>query len=138
MPGCRTTKRKRSRATDYDVVCTIEGFDLDFRSELGRYFVCECKDWKSPADFTTMAKFCRVLDSTKARFGILFTKEGITGRKGTTAATLEQIKIYQDRGTVIISIDRDDLAQVAAGANFISLLRDRYEAVRLDLQSRRY
>jgi hypothetical protein len=134
MPGCRTTKRLRSWSTDYDVVCTMEGFDLDFRSELGRYFVCECKDWNAPADFSTMAKFCRVLDSTKARFGILFTKNGITGTKRTTDAAREQMKIYQDRGTVIVTIDQTDLAAVSEGANFVSLLRDRYEIVRLDLR----
>ncbi len=62
MPGCRTRRRQRSRSTDYDIICAMEGPDVDFRSELGRYFVCECKDWSSPADFTAMAKFCRVLE----------------------------------------------------------------------------
>jgi hypothetical protein len=44
MPGCRTKRRQRSGSTDYDLVCSMEGFDVDFRSELGRYFVCECLD----------------------------------------------------------------------------------------------
>ena len=38
MPGCRTKRRQRSRSTDYDIVCSMDGFDVDFRSELGRYF----------------------------------------------------------------------------------------------------
>jgi hypothetical protein len=63
MPGCRTSRRAKSGSTDYDVVCSMEGFEVDFRSEFGRYFFCECKDWDRPANFTTMAKFCRVLDS---------------------------------------------------------------------------
>jgi hypothetical protein len=133
MPGCRTMRRKHTPSTDYDLVCAIEGFDLDFRSELGRYFVCECKDWARPADFTTMAKFCRVLDSTKSRFGILFSKEGISGRGDAKDAAREQIKVYQDRGIVIVVIDAKDLETVVNGANFIALLRRRYEKVRLDL-----
>jgi hypothetical protein len=72
-------QRGTSKSTDYDIICTMEGFDLDFRSELGRYFVCESKDWESPADFTVLAKFCWVLDSIKSRFGILFSKSGISG-----------------------------------------------------------
>src|ERR1051325_1415963 len=52
MPGCRTKRRTRSGSTDYDVVCSMEGLEVDFRSELGRYFVCECKDWATAADFT--------------------------------------------------------------------------------------
>lgn len=133
MPGCRTTRRRRSGSTDYDVICSMDGLDIDFRSELGRYFVCECKDWASPADFTTMAKFCRVLDSTKARFGVLFSSSGVTGASKTAFAESEQLKVFQDRGVVIVVLDRGDIEAVASGANLISLLRDRYEAVRLDI-----
>jgi hypothetical protein len=112
----------------------MEGFDVDFRSELGRYFVCECKDWSSPADFTVMAKFCRVLDSTKSKFGVLFSREGISGVSDSAFAAREQLKVFQDRGVVIVVVDRNDLAAVASGANLIQLLREKYEAVRLDLR----
>lgn len=134
MPGCRTRLRARTGSSDHDVVCSMEGFEVDFRSELGRYFVCECKDWESAADFTTMAKFCRVLDSFKAKFGILFSCSGITGQKHTTDAALEQLKVFQDRGIVIVVLDLHDLRAVADGQNLINALRSRYEAVRLDIR----
>jgi hypothetical protein len=111
----------------------MEGFEIDFRSEFGRYFVCECKDWSSAADFTVMAKFCRVLDSIKSRFGILFSKSGITGAGISEYAEREQLKVFQDRGMVIVVIDKDDLEKIAAGVNFIGMLREKYELVRLDL-----
>jgi hypothetical protein len=133
MPGCRTKRRERSGSTDYDLVCSIEGPDVDFRSELGRYFVCECKDWDSPADFSAMAKFCRVLDSVKSRFGILFSKTGITGAGKSKDAEREQLKVFQDRGMVILVVDEGLIDRVANGENFISLLRRQYEMVRLDL-----
>lgn len=134
MPGCRVSRRKRSPSTDYDVVCSIDGIELDFRSEFGRYFVCECKDWNRPADFTSMAKFCRVLDSTKSRFGILFSMHCASGAGRNLDAEREQLKVFQDRGIVIVVIDRRDLDRVADGTNLIALLRQRYEAVRLDLR----
>lgn len=133
MPGCRTTRRSRSHSSDYDIICSTEGLGVDFRSELGRYFVCECKDWHSPADFTTMAKFCRVLDSIKSRFGILFSKSGISGQGETGYAEREQLKVFQDRGMVIVIVQLEDLENVARGVNFINLLRAKYERVRLDL-----
>jgi hypothetical protein len=133
MPGCRTTRRRRSHSSDYDIVCSVEGLEVDFRSELGRYFVCECKDWQSPADFTAMAKFCRVLDSTKSRFGILFSKRGISGQGRTIDAEREQLKVFQDRGMVIVVIEEGDIEYVARGSNYINLLRAKYEQVRLDL-----
>lgn len=134
MPGCRTMRRKRSGSTDYDIVCSMEGFEVDFRSELGRYFVCECKDWDKPADFTVMAKFCRVLDSTKSRFGVLFSKSGLSGAGRSAFAEREQLKVFQDRGMVIVVVDMSDLERVKNGANFVQLIRGRYEAVRLDLR----
>ena len=136
MPGCRTTLRQISKSTDYDIVCSMEGFEVDFRSEMGRYFVCECKDWDKPANFTAMAKFCRVLDSTKSHFGILFSKKGISGAEKTLDAEREQLKVFQDRGIVIVVIDQNDLDFISEGGNFINLLRQKYEKIRLDLRKK--
>lgn len=133
IPGFRATTRRLSRSTDYDIVCAVEGPELDFRAELGRYFVCECKDWKDPADFSTIAKFCRVLDSTKCKFGILLSKNGVTGKNKGTDAEREQLKIYQDRGLVITILDITDFNFLANGGNFVTLLREKYEQIRLDL-----
>ena len=107
----------------------------DFRAEFGRYFVCEAKDWAKAAGFAEFAKFCRVLDSVKAKFGILFAKSGISGRGSGDDATREQMKVFQDRGIIILVVDESDLQAVADGRNFISLLRSRYESVRLDLEA---
>ena len=134
MAGCRTGRRQRSGSTDYDIVCAMEGFELDFRSELGRHFVCECKDWNETADFTVMAKFCRVLDSTKSRFGILFSKEGISGAGRRRHAELEQLKVFQDRGIIIDVLNLEDLKRIGKGASLVAQLRTQYEKVRLDLQ----
>jgi hypothetical protein len=135
MPGCRALMRSKTYSTDYDVVGIPEGLGLDFRSELGRYFLCECKDWNAKADFTTMAKFCRVLDAAKCSFGILFSKEGITGEKTTSDAAREQVKVFQQRGTVVVVVSQADVEAVAEGANFITMLRKKYERVRLDLRN---
>lgn len=137
MPGCRTTKRQKTQSTDLDIVCTMEGFEVDFRSEFGRYFVCECKDWKKAADFSTLAKFCRVLDSIKSHFGILFSTHGISGTGKNKYAELERLKVFQDRGMVIVVIDREDLKKLSEGGNFINLLRQKYERVRLDLSKKK-
>jgi hypothetical protein len=133
IPGCRTQRRVLSRSTDYDVLGVLEGAFTDFRSEVGRYFLCECKDWSSPANFSTLAKFCRVLDSTKTNLGILFSKNGLTGAKRTTDAERELLKMFQDRGVVIVVVTEADLQQVLRGANFLTILRDKYEQVRFDL-----
>jgi hypothetical protein len=133
MPGCRTTLRKRTISSEIDIVCSVEGIETDFRSELGRYFVCECKDWKKAVDFSSIAKFCRVLDSIKSRFGVLFSPKGLSGEKVSRHATNEPQKLFQNHGIVLVVIDEQDMLYVAGGGNFISLLRNKYEKVRLDL-----
>jgi hypothetical protein len=135
MPGCRAYLRGRTFSTDHDVVASVEGSIADFRSELGRYFVCECKDRKGDkASFSDVAKFCRVLDSVKAKLGVIFSPNGLTGEGEAENADREVLKVYQDRGIIIVVVNRDDLQGVAEGANFISLLREKYEIVRLDLR----
>lgn len=132
VPGFRARMRMRSQSTDYDVICAIEGPTYDFRSELGSYFLCECKDWKDPADVTTAVKFAGVLRSAKCRFGIIFSKNGISGHGEAKYAERELLKIKQD-GITILSISEAELKEVSAGANFFSILRDIYERERLDL-----
>lgn len=137
VAGCRTMRRAKSYSTDYDVVCSLDGIDIDFRSEFGRYFICECKDWKTGADFSTIAKFCRVLDSVKCKFGLIFSKNGITGQgspDNPRSAYREILKIYRDRGLAIIVIDSDDINKLIDGYNFIVMLRSKYDEIRLDLK----
>ena len=110
----------------------MEGIELDFRSKLGPYFVCECKEWGKAADYSVMAKFAHVLDDTKSRFGVLFSKGGITGADRMKDAERAQVKVFQSSGKVIIVLGLEDLERVTDGANLIGLLRNQYETVRLE------
>jgi len=130
IAGSRCTKRQQSPSTEYDLVCSIEGIPMDFRAEWGRYFVCECKNSKHKIDFTDFAKFCRVLDSVKVRFGIVFSRMGMQD-----SARREQQKIFQDRGIALVVFDEADIERIMEGENLVTLLRERYEAIRLDLLS---
>jgi hypothetical protein len=133
IPGCRTQIRQRSASTEYDIICSIDGPRPDFLSDVGRYFVCECKDTDKPASYSMIAKFCRVLDSTRSVFGIIFSPKGISGRRQMRFAERERIKVYQDRQIAIVVVDSEDLEYFAAGGSFIGRLRSKYESLRLDL-----
>ena len=137
IPGLKTFRRTLTPSTDYDVVCSIQGPNIDFRSELGRYFLVECKDIRAPVNFSILAKFCRVLDSVKAHFGIIFSPNGISGEGKNKFAEREQFKVFQDRGLAIVIINKNDMEYVAKGGNFIALLKRKYEEVRLDLSKDR-
>jgi hypothetical protein len=132
IPGFRAKMRMSTHSTDYDVYCAIEGPTYDFRSELGRYFICECKDWKTPADVTVILKFSSVLRAAKCRFGIIFSRYGISGRGGLEDAKRELLKL-KEGGVIVLIIAEADLQELAKGANFFSMIRDQYERRHLDL-----
>lgn len=132
MPGCRTYRRKKTHSTDLDIVCSLEGMDVDFRSEFGRYFLCECKDYKDPVGHVEVSRFCRVLQSVKCRFGIIFARNSISGVGRSLNAERELLKVYQELGLVILVVDEKDLQRINSGENFIWMLRKKYERVRLD------
>jgi hypothetical protein len=134
IPGFRARMRVRSPSTDYDVVAFVEGYFADFRADLGRYVLCECKDWNKPADFSAIAKFSRVLQSIKAQCGLIFSKVGTSGEGRTINAERELLKVYQGQGIIILVVSLADLQDVARGRNFLGMLRSKYETVRLDLQ----
>lgn len=134
MPGCKTKRRQLTDSGDHDIICSMEGFEVDFRSELGRYFVCECKDWDKPADVTAIKKFSTTLDSINSRFGIMFSKGHISGKDKDRHAERELLNKFQRDAKVIVVVDEQNLRDVARGANFTSLLRKKYERVRLNLK----
>ena len=75
------------------------------------------------------------MDSIKARFGVLFSKRGITGEGMTKDSEREILKYFQDTGKVIVVVNEEDIRKVASGENFTRILRTKYESVRLDLES---
>jgi hypothetical protein len=46
------------------------------------------------------------------------------------------MEVFQDRGSVIVVFDKKDLQRLAKGANFMGMLREKYERVRPPLASR--
>jgi len=133
VPGFRTYRRLRSETTDYDILCNVEGTSMDYRAELGRYFICECKDWEKPVDVTTITKFFSVLESAKCKSGILFSRKGISGEDSYKYAKREVIKAFQRSGLTVLIIDESDIDKISKGQNLISLLRKKYEETRFDL-----
>ena len=83
---CPHTHRRLIFGTsEYDITSVPStGTEQDFRSELGRYFICECKDWsKGQPTLGALAKFAMLLKGTNARLGILFSKGTLRQKQRT-------------------------------------------------------
>ena len=133
IPGCRTYIRKQTPSTDYDVVCVFEGAFVDFRSDFGQYVICECKDWDKPIDSETIRAFFAVMDNTKSKIGVIFSKNGISGKNKDTDSERYLINQYQSKGYIIPIITLEDIENIQQGGNLLILLREKYETIKLDL-----
>jgi hypothetical protein len=91
--------------------------------------------WRSPTKLA-VRKFESTLRAARCRFGVLFSSKGISGRDELRNAERELLKIAQS-GVIIVSVSEEELEQVAAGTNFLSMLRDLFEGVWLDLRRSR-
>jgi hypothetical protein len=132
MPGTITERRRITNETDYDVYCTIDGQLVDFRADLGRHWICECKDVSGPVGYSDVAKFSRTVDSSHCKVGILFARNGISGQRDRLYAERATAKLFQQHGIVVIVLTLDDLRPLLTGGSIITVLRQHYEKIRHD------
>jgi hypothetical protein len=135
IPGIRTKRRLITPSTDYDVMCVLEGEFSDFRTEISKYFICEAKNWDKPSDFSTLIKLVGVSEDIASNFGILFSKEGISGKDKNIDGQREILKTFHGKKIIIVVLDSNDIASCISGESLISIIRNNYEKVRLDISS---
>jgi hypothetical protein len=136
IAGCKVLHRAQTHCTDFDLWCHMNGLHADYRKELGQYWLVECKDWGDPVGFGEVAKFCRVLDSTNCKCGVIVAINDISGANGDAEfedAMREVIKFYQHRKIALLVLKSNDLDAIAGGCDLISLLAAKYEKTRFDL-----
>jgi hypothetical protein len=134
IPGFLPRRRLIAESTDYDILCKLQGVFSDFRSEIGKYFICECKDISEKINVSIIYKFYRVLKSSKANLGLIFSIRGESGSDQFKFANREIIKIFQSDEIIILIFDLEDIQKIIKGENFQGMIRKKYEGIRLDLK----
>lgn len=111
---------------------------------LGRYFIVECKNRVANTGSHEIAYFASRVRYGRATYGVLFTREGITGSGGTKKTKgkrepNERIedgrfmlhRAYHQDGTVIAVVTKADLERVATGEeSILQLLLRKHDEVR--------
>jgi hypothetical protein len=127
-----TRKRNVATATgELDLVCRFkEGETPGFLSAMGdKYFVVECKNWQTPVSSKEVEIFIGKLQKCRSQFGVLFSRNGITGRTGLDAVgNIEGA--WRQHGIVIVVVSEETVRQVVEGFDFYYVLERLYEAVR--------
>ena len=110
----------QTRSSEIDLVVEYDSTTdpIPLFDELGRYCLVECKNWSKPVGVGPVRDFMGKLDKCKARLGIIFSKNGVTG-VDSGADALREIQSRFDRdGTYLLVFSLDDLKEIRDGKAF--------------------
>ena len=97
-------------AFESDLVVRDLGGPVGVTSQLmGQDILIECKNWKVPVGVQQVGYFLYRMHLTHTRFGIIFSKKGITGSKDDKAAHDLIRKAFHEDGDVCIVVNSVDI-----------------------------
>jgi len=124
MPGCTTHKVSSKTGVPDIRVKTIDP-PAGFRSTLGEYFLCECKNEKGPAKLESVSQILDVLMETHCKFGVLLALKGVS--KNAQA----RIRIFHIRDVAtIVTLTKDDITRLIDGEQLVGMLQEKYGELR--------
>lgn len=119
LPGCVSQQRVSDpmQAAEYDLlVRSFAQHESLTTSSFGREFIVECKNWEKTVGVKELGYFLFRMGSTRTRFGIMFSKSGISGREDTERAARSLIRReFQQHGSVCVVVEERDILRLANG-----------------------
>lgn len=99
-------------------------------------FLGECKNYKKTLSVTYVGKFCSLLQTTNIKLGIIFSFCGISGSGWKNGHGLVR-KFYMSKEKenerfCIIDFSHDDFISISKGNNFLQIIDDKLEELRID------
>jgi hypothetical protein len=135
LPGCVPHKNvlAEQRMFESDVLIhNLSPASTVITDLFGRHFLIECKNRKEKADSAIIGYFLYRMKLTHTRFGIIFSKSGITGGKNHEAAHELTRRAFHEDHLICVLISNEDLEKFGRGTeiNFWWLLLEKIEALR--------
>ncbi len=82
---------------------------------LGRQFIVECKNWKDPVGVQAVGYFIHRMRLTHSSFGVLLSREGITGEQDSKAATDLVKQSFHEDNVLCVVLNEKDLDNLQKG-----------------------
>lgn len=126
----------QTRSSEIDLVVEYDSAKerIPLFEELGRYCLVECKNWSKPVGVGPVRDFMGKLDKCKARLGVIFSKNGVTGIDSGVDALREIQSRFDRDGTYILVFSLDDLREIRDGMAFTVALDRKADNLRFDAQ----
>jgi hypothetical protein len=125
-----------TRSSEIDLVVEYDQSrgGIPLFDELGRYALIECKNWGKPVGVGPVRDFMGKLDKCKARIGIIFARNGITGVDAGVDALREIQSRYDRDGLFVVVFSLEDLRAISNGREFVAALDWKADTLRFDAE----
>lgn len=126
-------------AFESDIVVSNHTMNSNLISELlGRHFLVECKNWKDPVSVKDVGYFLYRMRLTHAKFGIIFAKNGITGKEEEKAANSLIRKAFHEDGIICIVINNSNLEKIKNSTiSFWPFILEKVEKLRFGTEKKK-
>jgi hypothetical protein len=124
----------RTTSSEIDIVVQIrDQKECGALNDFEPYILVECKNWKSPMGAAQVRDFIVKLQKTQLKLGIIFSKNGVSGKRYAGDAVREIRRVFDTDGLYILVISGKDLRAVEQGASFLEILDQKIDHLRFDL-----
>ncbi len=122
VPGCVPHKNVLAEQSMFETDILVQNLSPNatvVTDLLGRHFLIECKNRKEKTSSADVGYFLYRMKLTHTRFGIIFSKNGITGSKEHKAAHELIRRAFHEDNLICILISNEDLDKFAKGIEVI-------------------
>jgi Restriction endonuclease len=126
----------RTRSSEIDLVIEYSrsNMAIPLFDELGRYCLVECKNWSKPVGVGSVRDFMGKLDKCKIKFGIIFSRNGVTGVDSGVDALREIQSRYDRDGVYVLVFSLEELKDISNSTNFCDALDSKADGLRFDAE----
>lgn len=131
--NCRTSTNEIDILVLWSICAKLSDLNKTF-DYMGESFLCECKNYDKKISVTFVGKFYSLMKMSGAKFGVMFSVNGISGRGKWDAGKGLIKKIALKDNVYIIDFNKNDFNKVLSGnSNFFSIINDKYEELKNDV-----
>ena len=95
---------------------------------VGTHFIIEAKNWAKPVSADAVSALVNKVRKHKCRFGVLITKNGVTGKDMKNAEGIIY-DAFKEEITIVV-LEQSDLESLIQGTDLVAILKEKSEEVK--------
>lgn len=122
----------RTATSELDLIVEYEDADQPtIFDDYNRFILVECKNRQASVGSADLRDFKGKMDAANVDLGVLISKSGISGDKGSDAVR-EKKQTFNDSAMAILDVDNADLNRILRGTSFYQILDEKLFQLRFD------